>query len=144
MEPLPTASKHAMVVAAALFKIKLFYFEFKAINILSFNLLTTQYHSQVFMSFNVHWLLVSTIIPCYIILQANGLDERCNQTLQQMLVKFVAERRKMWEEFLDTSVVSYNTSKHYSSKYVLAYCNKVKYIFLTDTILLCTDLLLLK
>ena len=50
----------------------------------------------------------------------------------------------MWEDFLDICVFSYNTSKHYSSKYVLAYCNKVKDAFLTDTILLCTDLLLLK
>ena len=58
-------------------------------------------------------------------LQANGLDERWNQTLQQMLVKFVAEKREMWEEFLDTCVFSYNTSKHSSSKYVLAYCGKV-------------------
>ena len=38
-------------------------------------------------------------------LQANGLDERFNQTLQSMLVKFVAEKQKHWDDFLDTCTI---------------------------------------
>ena len=48
-------------------------------------------------------------------LQANGLDERFNQTLQSMLVKFVAEKQKHWEDFLDTCTFAYNTSVHESA-----------------------------
>ena len=50
-------------------------------------------------------------------MQANGLDERFNQTLQNMLVKFVDEKKECWEDFLSTCVYAYNTSKHESSKY---------------------------
>ena len=50
-------------------------------------------------------------------MQANGLDERFNQTLQNMLVKFVDEKKERWEDFLSTCVYAYNTSKHESSKY---------------------------
>lgn len=49
--------------------------------------------------------------------QANGLDERFNQTLQNMLVKFVDEKKECWEDFLSTCVYAYNTSKHESSKH---------------------------
>ena len=31
-------------------------------------------------------------------MQANGLDERFNQTLQNMLVKFVDEKKEYWED----------------------------------------------
>ena len=48
-------------------------------------------------------------------LQANGLDERFNQTLQSMLVKFVAEKQKHWDDFLDTCTFAYNTSVHESA-----------------------------
>ena len=51
-------------------------------------------------------------------MQANGLDERWNQTLQQMLVKFTSTKKELWEDFLDTSVFAYNTSRHDSSRYV--------------------------
>ena len=50
-------------------------------------------------------------------MQANGLDERFNQTLQNMLVKFVDEKKERWEDFLSMCVYAYNTSKHESSKY---------------------------
>ena len=50
-------------------------------------------------------------------MQANGLDERFNQTLQNMLVKFVDEKKEFWEDFLNTCVYAYNTSKHESSKH---------------------------
>ena len=50
-------------------------------------------------------------------LQANGLDERFNQTLQTMLVKFVSNKKKEWNSYLDTCVFAYNTSRHESSKF---------------------------
>lgn len=34
--------------------------------------------------------------------QANGLDERFNQTIQSMLVKFCDTRKDVWDEHLDT------------------------------------------
>lgn len=48
-------------------------------------------------------------------LQANGLDERYNQTLQNMLVKYVHNKKDAWDEFLDTCVYAYNTSVHEST-----------------------------
>lgn len=50
-------------------------------------------------------------------LQANGLVERFNQTLQNMLVKYLDDKKEMWEQLLDTCVFSYNTSKQESSQY---------------------------
>ena len=50
-------------------------------------------------------------------MQANGLDERFNQTLQNMLVKYVDQKKERWEEFLDTCVFAYNTAKHDSSQF---------------------------
>ena len=49
--------------------------------------------------------------------QANGLDERFNQTLQSMLVKFIDEKKDSWEEYLDTCVFAYNTARHDSTDY---------------------------
>ena len=48
-------------------------------------------------------------------LQANGLDEQFNQTLQNMIVKFVQDKKEMWDEYLDTCVYAYNTSVHDST-----------------------------
>lgn len=47
-------------------------------------------------------------------MQANGLDERFNQTLQQMLVKF---KKNHWDDFLDSCLYAYNTARQQSSKY---------------------------
>ena len=49
--------------------------------------------------------------------QANGLDERFNQTLQNMLVKFVHSKRCAWSSFLDTCVFAYNTSRQESTQF---------------------------
>ncbi|XP_065899898.1 uncharacterized protein [Dysidea avara] len=49
--------------------------------------------------------------------QANGLVERFNQTLQNMIVKFIDHKKEQWEDFLDTCVYSYNTSKQESTQY---------------------------
>ena len=43
--------------------------------------------------------------------------ERFNQTLQGMLVKFIDKKKESWEDYLDTCIYAYNTSKHKSSKY---------------------------
>ena len=48
-------------------------------------------------------------------MQANGLDERFNQTLQQMLVKFVKKQKRHWEDFLDACLYAYNTARQASS-----------------------------
>lgn len=53
----------------------------------------------------------------YSLLQANGLVERFNQTLQHMLLKFISDKKETWEDYLDTCVFAYNTSKHESSKF---------------------------
>ena len=45
-------------------------------------------------------------------IQANGLDERFNQT---MLSKFVQENKESWDGFLDTCTFAYNTSCHKST-----------------------------
>ena len=34
-----------------------------------------------------------------------------------MIVKYVDEKKERWDDFLDTSVYSYNTSKQESSQY---------------------------
>ena len=55
----------------------------------------------------------SLIIPCHA--QGNGLDERFNQTLQNMLVKLVHNKRHEWDTCIDSSIYAYNTAKHESS-----------------------------
>ena len=42
--------------------------------------------------------------------------EQFNQTIQTMLVKFVESKKETWEDYLDTCVYAYNTSRHDSSK----------------------------
>ena len=53
----------------------------------------------------------------HLLVQANGLDERFNQTLQGMLRKYVQENKENWDTYLDTSTFAYNTSRHKSSLY---------------------------
>ena len=50
-------------------------------------------------------------------MQANGLDERFNQTLQNMIVKFVEKKKESWEQCLDTCLYAYNTACHESTRY---------------------------
>ena len=47
--------------------------------------------------------------------QANGLDERWNQTLKQMIVKFTSTNKDQWDDLLDTCVFAYNTARHDST-----------------------------
>ncbi|KAL5518000.1 hypothetical protein EMCRGX_G003661 [Ephydatia muelleri] len=51
------------------------------------------------------------------LLKANGLDERWNQTLKNMIVKFVNEKKEDWDVYIDCHVFEYNTAKHASSLY---------------------------
>ena len=53
----------------------------------------------------------------YFFMQANGLDERWNQTLQKMLVKFIQSKKSAWSSFLDTCTFAYNTSRHESTHF---------------------------
>lgn len=48
---------------------------------------------------------------------ANGLDKRFNQTLQNMLVKYVSANREQWSSYLNTRVFAYSTTRQESSKY---------------------------
>lgn len=50
-------------------------------------------------------------------MQANGLIERFNQTLQGMLVKFATTKKEQWSMFLDTCVYAYNTSRQESTQF---------------------------
>ena len=51
--------------------------------------------------------------------QANGLDERYNQTLVNALAKFAQEERNTWDERLGEVVYAYNTAVHDSTKHTL-------------------------
>ena len=50
-------------------------------------------------------------------MQANGLVERYNQTIQNMIRKFIGEKKESWDIFLDTCTFAYNTSLQKSTNY---------------------------
>ncbi len=52
-----------------------------------------------------------------ICIQGNGLDERFNQTLQNMIVKNIANEKESWESCIDSCIYAYNTAIHESSLY---------------------------
>ncbi len=45
------------------------------------------------------------------------MDERFDQTIQNMLTKYIGQKKSMWEDYLDECVFAYNTS-HESSKFI--------------------------
>lgn len=47
----------------------------------------------------------------------NGLDERFNQTIQNMLCKFIQSNQSEWENYLDTCIFAYNTAVHESTRH---------------------------
>ena len=49
--------------------------------------------------------------------QTNGQDERFNQTLQRSLLKLVNEEQNNWDQYIDSVLFAYRTSKQSSSKY---------------------------
>ena len=48
-------------------------------------------------------ILITLTLAC----QANGLDERWNQTLKNIIVKYVSSRKELWDEYLDACVFAY-------------------------------------
>ena len=50
-------------------------------------------------------------------MQANGLVERYNQTIQNMIRKFIGEKKESWDIFLDMCTFAYNTSLQKSTNY---------------------------
>ena len=80
--------------------------------------LVTSYHPQVnepFITCFNQTLTDSFLIPNH---QANGLDERWNQTMKKMLVKYTWRRKETWDEHLHGSCVfAYNTSQQESTLY---------------------------
>ena len=42
---------------------------------------------------------------------------RSNQTLQNMLIKYIDTKKNPWVQFLDTRIFAYNTSAHESTKF---------------------------
>ena len=49
--------------------------------------------------------------------QANGLDERTNQTLKKRLAKLVNENQDNWDEFLEEVAYSMRTQKQSSTRF---------------------------
>lgn len=53
---------------------------------------------------------------CHSSMQANGLDERFNQTLSNSLAKFAQENRSCWDKKLAEVVYAYNIVFQESTK----------------------------
>lgn len=69
-------------------------------------------NSQLMSVFGIDHRLTTAYHP-----QANGLDERYNQTLINSLSKFAQEDRNMWDEKLGEVVYAYNTAMQESTKF---------------------------
>ena len=71
-----------------------------------------QFNSQMLEVFGVQHRMTTPYHP-----QANGLDERYNQTLVNAVAKFAQEDRTTWDARLGEVVYAYNTAVHESSKH---------------------------
>lgn len=69
-------------------------------------------NDELMKTFNIDHRLTTAYHP-----QANGLDERFNQTLTNSIVKYVESDRKNWDAHLDQVVFAYNTAVQESTKY---------------------------
>ena len=49
--------------------------------------------------------------------RSNGLDERFSQTLQRQLLKFVSDKPRNWDLFLDSILFTYHVSCQDSTKH---------------------------
>ena len=73
-------------------------------------------------SLNMKHLLTTTYCQVHICnhsVLCNGLDERFNHTLQNMIRKYVHENKKNWDNFLDALSYTYNTYCHESTLHPL-------------------------
>ena len=84
---------------------------------------TTPYHPQVCIHVHVHTRFWVYPLSPYLrrihqlFVQANGLDERYNQTPQNMLVKYVHDKKEVWDDHLDTCIYAYNTAVQESTSF---------------------------
>ena len=69
-------------------------------------------NKQLMEAFGIDHRLTTAYHP-----QANGLDERYNQTLVNSLSKFAQEDRQMWDVKLGEVVYAYNTAVQESTKH---------------------------
>lgn len=65
--------------------------------------------------------------------QSNGLVERLNQTVQNVLLKLVNDHQNNWDELLDPALFAIRTSRQKSTKYtpfetMFNRCINIKYI----------------
>ena len=71
-----------------------------------------QVNDELMKTFGIDHRLTTAYHP-----QANGLDERYNQTLVNALSKFAQTDRDSWDEKLGEVVFAYNTAMQESSKH---------------------------
>ena len=69
-------------------------------------------NDELMKTFNIDHRLTTAYHP-----QANGLDERFNQTLTNSIVKYVESDWENWDAHLDQVVFAYNTAVQESTKY---------------------------
>ncbi|KAL5491524.1 hypothetical protein EMCRGX_G016826 [Ephydatia muelleri] len=71
-----------------------------------------QLNDEMMKILNIKHHLITAYHP-----QSNGLVERFNQSLQNMLRKCIQEKKEKWDDYLDTCTFAYNTSRHESTKF---------------------------
>ncbi|KAL5517688.1 hypothetical protein EMCRGX_G003286 [Ephydatia muelleri] len=71
-----------------------------------------QLNDEMMKILNIKHHLITAYHP-----QSNGLVERFNQSLQNMLRKYMQEKKEKWDDYLDTCTFAYNTSRHESTKF---------------------------
>ena len=111
-EAIATPDKSAFQVADNLFKIFMRMGIPRVITTDQGTEFNNQFDKQMMSLLQIDHRLTTAYHP-----QANGLVERFNQTLQNMIAKYVDKNKEQWENFLDTCVYSYNTSKQESTQY---------------------------
>ena len=81
--------------------------------------LTTPYHSRVYI-----FLSIINLFYLENNVKANGLDERFNQTILNMLTKFIKKKKTTWEDYLDECVYAYNTVIQVYTRFELMFRRK--------------------
>ncbi|KAL5489058.1 hypothetical protein EMCRGX_G018106 [Ephydatia muelleri] len=75
----------------------------------------TEFHNQI--NEELMTLLKVDLLSTAYHPQTNNLDERFNQAIQLMLVKFCSDRHSTRDTYLDACTFAYNTSRQESTKY---------------------------